>query len=60
DIEELVALVDESPWYFAGFRGGNCLDPQWDYLEEPSRHEVETLAQLARKFGKNALLRLLA
>jgi pyruvate formate lyase activating enzyme len=60
DIEELAALVDESPWYFAGFRGGNCLDPQWDYLEEPSRHEVETLAQLARKFGKNALLRLLA
>lgn len=57
DIEELAALVDESPWYFAGFRGGNCLDPQWDLLEEPGRDELEALVQVAKALGKHALMR---
>jgi len=57
DIEELAALVDESPWYFAGFRGGNCLDPQWDLLKEPAPSEVEALVQVARALGKHAMVR---
>ena len=34
DIEALAPLADDSPWYFRPFRGGNCLDPSWDKLEE--------------------------
>ena len=57
DIVELAALVDESPWYFAGFRGGNCLDPQWDLLKEPDPSEVEAFVQVARALGKHAMVR---
>ena len=34
DIDALAPLVDEAPWYLRPFRGGNCLDPAWDNLEE--------------------------
>ena len=34
DIEALAPLVDDSPWHFRPFAGGNCLDPAWDALEE--------------------------
>lgn len=57
DIVELAALVDESPWYFAGFRGGNCLDPEWDLLKEPSYSDVNALAQAALALGKHAIVR---
>jgi pyruvate formate lyase activating enzyme len=56
DIEELAPLADNSPWNFRPFRGGNCLDPSWDRLEEPdleARIRAETLAKKAREMGKN-------
>lgn len=57
DIEELAALVDKSPWYFASFQSGNCLNPQWDLFEEPGRNELQALVQVARALGKHALIR---
>ena len=58
DIEALAPLTDNAPWHFMPFRGGNCLDPAWDTLEEPdgeSRARTEALAAKARELGKNAL-----
>ena len=57
DLEELAPLTDDAPWYFAPFRGGNCLDPTWNGLEE-NKARAEELAAKARELGKNALFRL--
>ena len=54
DIEALAPLADNAPWYFRPFRGGNCLDPAWDNLEE-SGAGVKALAEKARELGKQAL-----
>ena len=58
DIEALAPLTDTAPWHFRPFRGGNCLDPAWDKLEEPvaeARARAEVLAAKARELGKNGL-----
>ena len=55
DIEELALLTDDAPWYFRPFRGGNCLDPAWDGMEEPAlkaNTRAEALAAKARELGK--------
>jgi pyruvate formate lyase activating enzyme len=52
DIEELAPLADGSPWYFRPYSGGNCLDPAWDEMDEPSAGRVEELAKKARELGK--------
>ena len=54
DIEALAPLADNAPWYFRPFRGGNCLDPAWDNLEE-SGGGVKALAEKARELGKQAV-----
>jgi pyruvate formate lyase activating enzyme len=55
DIEELASLVDNSPWYFRPFIGGNCLDPAWDDMEKPPAERVEELAKKARELGKTGI-----
>ena len=58
DIEELAPLTDEAPWYFRPFRGGNCLDPAWNSMEESTKTASErsiTLAEKAKELGKNAI-----
>jgi pyruvate formate lyase activating enzyme len=63
DIEALIPLVDNAPWHFRLFRGGNCLDPAWDNLEEnaaKAREKAESLALNAREFGNNDNIRLFA
>ena len=55
DIEALAPLVADAPWYFRPFRGGNCLNPAWDNLEESAaeaRTRLETLTKKARELGK--------
>ena len=54
DIEALAPLADNAPWYFRPFRGGNCLDPAWDNLEE-NGVGVTALAERARELGKQAV-----
>ena len=57
DIEALVPLADNAPWYFRPFVGGNCLDPAWDAMEEPAEEahaRLEALAEKARELGKRA------
>ena len=57
DIEALAPLADSAPWYFRPFRGGNCLDPAWNSLEEragDSHVRLKVLAGRARELGKNA------
>ena len=52
DIEALAPLVDDSPWHFRPFVGGNCLDPVWDGLEETAgqaQARVKALAGIAKK-----------
>jgi pyruvate formate lyase activating enzyme len=56
DIEELAPLADGAPWYFRNFRPGNCLDPSWDSAPPPEAEAAQTLAALALRLGKNALL----
>ena len=58
DIEELAPLADNAAWYFRPFRGGNCLDPAWDELEEAAvdaSARAEAMAEKARELGKNGL-----
>ena len=59
DIEALSPLaMDNAPWYFRPFRGGNCLDPAWDSLEENAEEaaaRAEKLAETARMLGKNGI-----
>ena len=59
DIEALSLLVmDDAPWYFRPFRGGNCLDPTWNDLEENEEKAAagaEKLARAARRLGKNGI-----
>jgi len=60
DIEALAPLTDSSPWFFRPFKGGNCLDPAWNDMEEPAaeaRARAETLAKIARDLGKNGIAR---
>jgi len=55
DIEALAPLVDNAPWYFRPFAGGNCFEPAWDNMEEPAveaRARLEALAARARELGK--------
>jgi pyruvate formate lyase activating enzyme len=57
DIEELAPLADNAPWYFRQFRGGNCINPDWDKLEENDWEAKATrLAEKARELGKNGCL----
>jgi len=59
DIEELAPLADNAPWYFRPFRGGSCLDPAWERLEEAdeeARGRAGALAAKARELGKNGCL----
>ena len=55
DVEELAPLADSSPWYFRPYSGGNCLDPAWDEMEEPTAGRVEELAKKARELGKTGI-----
>jgi pyruvate formate lyase activating enzyme len=51
DIEALIPLVDSAPWHFRLFRGGNCLDPAWDNMEEnaaKAREKAESLTCKAK------------
>lgn len=57
DVESLAPLADGSPWYFAPFRGGNCLDPRWNEKAEPIKADAEDLVEAARALGKNAIMR---
>ncbi len=60
DIEALAALTDDSPWYFSRFRGGNCLESEWDRLEESPREAKERALALAKKaveLGKRGIVR---
>ena len=60
DVEALAPLADNSPWYFRPFKGGNCLDPAWDSMEEPAGVALERAASLAakaRELGKNGIAR---
>ena len=51
-----ITLVDKHPWYFRPFRGGNCLDPAWDNLEESAGAALAAaLAGKARELGKNGI-----
>ena len=52
DIEALAPLVDDSPWHFRPFAGGNCLDPAWDALEETASQAQERVKALAEKANK--------
>lgn len=59
DIEALSPLVDDAPWYFRPFRGGNCLESAWDSLEENSAEahaRLKALAEKAKELGKNAII----
>ena len=49
DIESLAPLADRSPWHFRPFRGGNCLAPAWDTLEEPPAEAHARVAVLEEK-----------
>ena len=55
DIESLSLLVDGSPWYFRPFRQGNCLDPEWNNLEDVTKEEIEKLAYKAQILGKQGM-----
>ncbi|GHV71175.1 anaerobic ribonucleoside-triphosphate reductase activating protein [Spirochaetia bacterium] len=58
DIEELAPLVDEAPWQFRAFRGGNCLDKTWDCIEETEAElekRAKDLAEKARQLGKRGI-----
>ena len=55
DIEELVPLTDNDPWYFRAYTPGTCLDEQWNSYTKPPETEVQRLAEFARKLGKNAV-----
>jgi pyruvate formate lyase activating enzyme len=60
DIEELAPLADDSPWYFSRFRGGNCLDSEWDKREESAKDAKARALNLARKaveLGKRGIVR---
>ena len=61
DIEALAPLAgghrngDMAPWYFRPFRGGNCLDPAWDSLEESgtaAESRCQALAHMAGEMRK--------
>jgi pyruvate formate lyase activating enzyme len=59
DIEALAALTDNAPWYFRPFRGGNCIDPLWNGLEEnpeESSAKIKALADVAASLGKNVVV----
>ena len=59
DIEELAPLTDGAPWFFRLFRGGNCLDPAWNDLEERADKISifsEALAAKAKALGKMIIL----
>ena len=49
DIKALAPLAGNSPWHFRPFRGGNCLDPSWDPLEEPPAEAQARVAALGEK-----------
>jgi pyruvate formate lyase activating enzyme len=58
DIEALAPLADNAPWYFRPFRGGNCLDPSWDGMEESAEAaaaRARLLACKARELGKKGI-----
>ena len=58
DIEALAPLVDDAPWYFRPFRGGNCLESAWDGLEAPAGEAhtlLEALAEKAKERKKNRM-----
>ena len=55
DIEELAPLTDDSPWHIRAFRGGNCLDPGWNGMEETeavAKARSEVLVKTAQQLGK--------
>ena len=59
DIEALAPLAGDSPWHFRPFRGGNCLDPAWDSMEEPAAEALarsESLVMAARAMGKRGVM----
>ena len=58
DIKALSPLADDGPWHFRPFRGGNCLDPAWNSLEESAetaQEQAKTLCAKAMELGKNAV-----
>jgi pyruvate formate lyase activating enzyme len=57
DLAALAPLVDDSPWYFAPFRPGNCLDANWNALSPASIEDARRLAALAVSYGKKGDVR---
>jgi len=55
DIESLSLLVDNSHWYFRPFRRGNCLDSEWNDLEDVTKEDIEKLALKAQALGKQGI-----
>ena len=58
DIEELAPIIDNSPWHFRLFKGGNCLDPHLNSLKLNKSSEIKKghlLLEKARSLGKNAI-----
>jgi pyruvate formate lyase activating enzyme len=59
DIEALSPLAGDAPWHFRPFRGGNCLDPAWDNLEESEKeaeNQVRTLVKTLENLRKGIKL----
>jgi pyruvate formate lyase activating enzyme len=54
ELSLLSPLVDDSPWYFRPFKGGDCLNPAWNALETPDA-EAQRLAAAARQLGKDGI-----
>ncbi|MCL2129334.1 MAG: anaerobic ribonucleoside-triphosphate reductase activating protein [Treponema sp.] len=52
DIDALSPLVGEAPWYLRPFRGGNCLDPAWNPLEEPEAIAENRIKFFEERAGK--------
>ena len=57
DIEALASLAGDSPWHFRPFRGGSCMDPAWDNMEESAIEagtRMESLTRAARNPGNKS------
>ncbi len=51
DLRALVPIARDSPWYFAPFSPGSCLDPLWNSYPPTARADAEALAAAARRMG---------
>lgn len=54
DLVDMASIVENSPWYFAPFRGGNCLDEGWNRHASTDEAEVETAIRFVQALGVDA------